>query len=922
MKITVIIPVYNVEDYIRATLNSLMRQTLTDFEVIIINDDSPDNSQVIINEFCERDERFKCFMQLNEGVAAARNHGLEQAKGEYVLFVDGDDILPPKALENLYRQAIENKADMVVGMMQENGMYGHGIFARTRILAEQTIVDRYDPAFLWTFSVCNKLMKLETIRRLNLRFLPIKHAEDGLFMFNFLFNCQRIAGCESVVYRYRKRPFWKEKSATQAATKENLADLLIALEQIEKVIKEHIKTLNPDEAENYMQFFYERAIDISLLREYYRQLWKNDDDAFVLLKNKYEYYKTLLKAETWENLLENNRDLRLEDGLRNKQELCKDPLVTIALSDKIPEDEFARVIESLFNQQMPAFVVHIHYKHAKSIPAEYKTRENIFIHTDDEDTATFKNRVLNAAHSRLITFIDEGIYINNNTYKFAIDAFMQDEDLGFVTNQLRTVVDEDGRIKGSRAHKINFMGRYLKKNARSVYNSADWMSGNKIFSVEKLKEHIRFTNNPMADIKKSYRKLSHTGIMRSYVFTSFDNKMILHYTRNLFVRCTYLPVYFTLRVLTSKEAVRKRLISKKKQIGKRFISLCKRIIPLKKKVFFISIRSNQLIENNKAVYEAYKGKKVKFTHRMPHSVLQKLKIYWNLISSKVIVTDDYLSYFRTFELKPEQKAIQLWHACGAFKKFALDYIAADITREKKTHRQYDAVIVSSPSVREVYAHAFGIDISKVLALGTPRTDVLLKDDWIKKEKKNFYERHPQWKDKKLLLYTPTFREEGTKRIEFDPQINWAKFSDSLGEDIVFIVKNHPMMKNDLLQGEHYYNIVNLPDGATEQLLLVCDVLITDYSSTVFEAALLNKPLILYCPDFTTYERDFYIQVPDDLYGDLVISQDELIENIRKTLKDPNMYLIELQRFKEKYLSSCDGFSAERVAKLIADKVNS
>ena len=364
MKISVIIPVYNVEDYIRATLESIAKQTLTDFEVIIVNDDSPDNSQVIIDEFCENDPRFKSFKELNSGVSSARNYGLEQASGEYVLFVDGDDIIPPTALERLYRSAKEHDADMVVGMMQEYGMYGGGVFARTRNLGQQEEIDPYDPDFLWTFSVCNKLMKLETINNLGLRFQKIKHAEDGIFMFSFLFGCNKVSGCDAVVYKYRKRPFWKEKSATQAATKGHLEDLLFALDQIEKIIKEHWKKKNTVELNEYIQRYYERVIDISLLREYYRQIWKSEDSLFELLQTKYNEYRKLVSGEIWKEIVERNRDLRLENGLMSKQLLCESPLVTVALSDKIPQNDFSRVIESLFNQKMPAFVIHVHKTHA------------------------------------------------------------------------------------------------------------------------------------------------------------------------------------------------------------------------------------------------------------------------------------------------------------------------------------------------------------------------------------------------------------------------------------------------------------------------------------------------------------------------------------------------------------------------------
>ena len=923
MKISVIIPVYNVEDYIRATLESIAKQTLTDFEVIIVNDDSPDNSQVIIDEFCENDPRFKSFKELNSGVSSARNYGLEQASGEYVLFVDGDDIIPPTALERLYRSAKEHDADMVVGMMQEYGMYGGGVFARTRNLGQQEEIDPYDPDFLWTFSVCNKLMKLETINNLGLRFQKIKHAEDGIFMFSFLFGCNKVSGCDAVVYKYRKRPFWKEKSATQAATKGHLEDLLFALDQIEKIIKEHWKKKNTVELNEYIQRYYERVIDISLLREYYRQIWKSEDSLFELLQTKYNEYRKLISGEIWREIVERNRDLRLENGLMSKQLLCENPLVTVALSDKIPQNDFSRVIESLFNQKMPAFVIHVHKTHAGRIPEEYRNRRNIFIHMDEEDTAAFKNSVLANAKGKYIHFIDEGIYLNNTTYKAAIDIFEADRNIEFVTYLLCTIVDGNGKRKWCRPHKINFLGKYLNDNIASIYHSIDWMSGNKIFRIKSLRKKISFTNNSITDIKRCYKELRYEPCCSNYIFTSLTTKDILHNTRNKLARLTWMPRYFSLKVISSELPLYKqrKIVSKWKKIVKKITSFCKRVTPVKNKVFFISIRNNRLVENNKAVYDMYKGKKSVFTHMAPHSWLQKLKVYWNLASSKVIVTDDYLSYLRTFELKPEQKVIQLWHACGAFKKFGLDYVSANITREKKTHYQYDTVVVSSEYIREIYANAFGIDLSKVVALGTPRTDKLMDDQNIIKEKGLFYESYPQLKGKKIVLYTPTFREDGTTRIEYDPQIEWSGFSEMLGDDIVFIVKRHPIMKYDLLNGERYHNIIDMSNEATERLMMVCDVLVTDYSSTVFEAALLDKPLILYCPDFNSYERDFYIDFPHELYGDFVTTQEGLMNCIDEVLKTPDLQGNKLCIFKEKYMGNCDGHSTERVVNLIQEKVN-
>ena len=83
-KVSVIVPVYNVGDYIRGMLESVQRQSFEDFEVVIVNDGSTDGSQAIIDEFCREDNRFRCFVKANGGVASARNKGLDKARGEYV----------------------------------------------------------------------------------------------------------------------------------------------------------------------------------------------------------------------------------------------------------------------------------------------------------------------------------------------------------------------------------------------------------------------------------------------------------------------------------------------------------------------------------------------------------------------------------------------------------------------------------------------------------------------------------------------------------------------------------------------------------------------------------------------------------------------------------------------------------------------
>jgi len=114
-KISVIVPIYNVKDYLVETIISLQRQTFTDFECLLIDDGSTDGSAEVCDEVTEKDLRFKVFHKENGGQNTARNLGLKNASGDYITFVDGDDRLPDYALELMYNAAVENNCDYVAG---------------------------------------------------------------------------------------------------------------------------------------------------------------------------------------------------------------------------------------------------------------------------------------------------------------------------------------------------------------------------------------------------------------------------------------------------------------------------------------------------------------------------------------------------------------------------------------------------------------------------------------------------------------------------------------------------------------------------------------------------------------------------------------------------------------------------------------
>ncbi len=346
-------------------------------------------------------------------------------------------------------------------------------------------------------------------------------------------------------------------------------------------------------------------------------------------------------------------------------------------------------------------------------------------------------------------------------------------------------------------------------------------------------------------------------------------------------------------------------------INKLWCVFC-RCLPIRNRVLFFTIRANgKLLDNAKAVYDALDAKKVVFAHMLPHSNKIKPLAYYYILTSRVIVTDDYLRYVRFMKLRKGQKLFQIWHACGAFKKFGLDAkTKLTVNEEKRTHSQYTAVAVTSEGCRKHYAGAFGIDESVCLPIGLPRTDRLFTEKDEMRER--VFEKHPEFRNKTVYLYAPTFRENKKGQVKYNPHIDWAKLSGELKEDEILIIRRHPIMKYKFC--EDYPNIIDLSEESTLDLTTVSDVLITDYSSVIYDACLLDVPTVFYCPDYKEYERGFYLDFPDGLPGEMVSHSEKLLEAIRNTKENPPADRIE--KFRSEQMEACDGHSTERAVNLI------
>ena len=205
--VTVVIPIYKVEKYMDKCLNSVTKQTFENLEIILVDDGSPDNSGRKCGDWNQKDLRIVVIHQKNSGVSAARNSGINMAKGKYIIFVDSDDWLPLDAIEKLVSYAEQTDADFVMGTAVAIGAVTKEIYGdNSGIIFHKSDVEQL---LKFTTIIKNqlgpwaKLYKRDIIRNNNLMFpLNIAYGEDKIFIWKYLNKCEIIATIPHLVYCY------------------------------------------------------------------------------------------------------------------------------------------------------------------------------------------------------------------------------------------------------------------------------------------------------------------------------------------------------------------------------------------------------------------------------------------------------------------------------------------------------------------------------------------------------------------------------------------------------------------------------------------------------------------------------------------------------------------------------------------------
>lgn len=224
MKVSVVVPVYNVEPYLDKCLNSLLNQSFEDFEVIIVNDGSPDNSSLIIEKYVELNPKiFKAFTKKNGGLSDARNYGLKHIKGKYVTFVDSDDYVEKDYLRKLYNKIDNENLDIVACGMKEITPHGEKIFLESINSINEYLINL--PA-AW-----NKIFRCSFLKLVDFQFKKGIYYEDLEAIIPLGFEDAKISSINDVLYNYVKR---ENSITTQKKYNPKMDSIYIVIDSIIK----------------------------------------------------------------------------------------------------------------------------------------------------------------------------------------------------------------------------------------------------------------------------------------------------------------------------------------------------------------------------------------------------------------------------------------------------------------------------------------------------------------------------------------------------------------------------------------------------------------------------------------------------------------------------------------------------------------
>ena len=358
----------------------------------------------------------------------------------------------------------------------------------------------------------------------------------------------------------------------------------------------------------------------------------------------------------------------------------------------------------------------------------------------------------------------------------------------------------------------------------------------------------------------------------------------------------------------------------------------------RKKAVFVEVRFDEITDSFRLVYDRMKADGFDVHEQFIENIKpgkwgyikRCLRMLEDISDAHYVFLNDACNVTSCIPLRKGTKIYQLWHACGAFKKFGMstaELIFGDNRKSLEKYPNYgnlSYVTVSSPEVIWAYEEAMNLKDTKtqVVATGVSRTDVFYDQHFIEQSKAAVYSVCPAAENKKIILYAPTFRGRVAK-AESPDCLDIPAMKRALGDEYVLLIKHHPFVKQPPVVPEDCADFAMDVTKSLEidQLLCASDVCVSDYSSLIFEYSLFERPMIFFAYDLDDYFdwRGFYYNYDELTPGPVVQETEEIIDYIRHL--DARFDQAQVHAFKEKFMSSCDGHATDRIMALVLNSAN-
>ncbi len=1040
--VSIVVPIYNVEEFLRSCLDSVKLQSYTTLEVILVDDGSPDSSADIAAEYADRDTRFKLYHFENGGLGAARNRGANLATGEYLLFLDSDDILPSHAIET-----------MVTSLQETGSCYATGRVMRFnstttwRAPLSQASFNRYwadttvaqHPDLVYDTTAWNKLFRMSFWRKGGYTFPEGKLFEDIALMARCLTEATSIDIVPETVYLWRSRDFGPPSITQALHSVTALEDRIEALEGARDAFVAYgsdavVRSFDKKVANLDIPLYAKRVPTgdtafITAFRDGFAPLADVTSRELPLkpeiagLLNALES-RSLPSIRRWANALAGaHRPLHI---LRNGDSSYGRAYLRDQASKQISTR--LRKIGSRRNKPTPLRIGRVDVgslslRAAGMVARRATGRRQATINRLTRDLDTIDRRIwwgfdrhglisINTFPLRGIASLaveDDRLIIRSAHLTSRAELVLVGESFG---QRLPIGHDQEDTwsvplasfVKASEyAWRIEFVegdshGPLLTQHdfAPSIHSvdsvmlslrrgfqqrlrivrsvkralvdlTVDGIRGTILIHPHQPTEHARLVHDhtgltiPLESDGTNYRfevgnvrKYGQPVPLRDghwrlqlYAHGRWERSGCLKHTEAILKD---IEAWSTYTLVSTHDTVRITSRGIKRTNGNWHVA--------QRRFEARSARLRALSPvTNSIVFECFYGRQVS-CH--PHALLKPVTrrfpnahVYWvtlpgqtyappgttplvrwtaewheAMATAQLVVTNSSLP--AAFVRHPNQVVLQTWHGTP-LKRIGLDMVSFDHFRpgyqDEQRHQaaQWTHLLSSSEFCSSILPDAFGYS-GQLLECGSPRNDLLLSPDRDQRAAE-VRERLGASADTRFVLLAPTWRDNVTiDRHHADVNdIDLESLAHSLGDNITILYRAHTnvLRQRGVTETARLLNVTDYPDVA--DLYLVSDVMVTDYSSVMFDYSLLRRPMVFHCPDLEEYRdslRGWYFDFAETAPGPITRTLDELRDAIGDALSHgiPATHADRFDAFIERYNMWDDGRASEKVADVLADAV--